>query len=980
MIRTELAHIGIPLFSIALVEFILGTVLLLHNPRNSRVNKSVAAFSFFTAAFSFETALMYLLGSFGRDVTSLARANWIGWLMIPAGFQCIYYMQDENSRSARIAGRFLYPFWITVLGISISTDLIERGNYTLFPFIDHSGPLSKPLRIVGLLQLFWVLFEVYRLRKNVSGIRRAQLNYFMNGFLIFAVCGAIIAGIFPLFGVSFEPGLSSYFSLPWVALTFYAITRYRLFDIRSVISRFAAVSLVSAIFAVVQIGLFKLLEPILGPSPAIAVSLFLIGFLFFSTTFNQKVNKKIQDLILQNKLDHQRVLRESITAIVTILDQHQLLNYLINSIKSGLGVRTVHLYLREKDGHYWHPAGIGEYPDQPEDRLADAPVIDWVKQHKEVVIREELEEKLPEEEFGSLNAWMRKGKIEVIIPLFYKKGLQGVLTLGPKRDGEVYTQGDIELLEALAGHAAIAIENARLYNEVRQAKVSLQESEAKFRVLAQTLPAAIFIHRGGNILYGNPSAELITGYRTEEFPVMDFEAIVHPEFRKTTAAINGTTPVRAEERPTQTEFKIIRKDGAERWVLMTAAGIEYEGLPATIGTLLDITERKALEGRLRYSQKMEAIGKLAGGVAHDFSNVLTAIVGYGNLLLLKLGKENPLRAQVDQILAATERAARMTQTLLAFGKKQVVSLRSEDLNSIVQRMEKLLAGLLRKGIEFSRRYSDSVLPVLADSSQIERVIMNLLVNARDAMPGGGTVSLETGTAELDNDFVRTYGYGKAGSYAVISLSDTGVGMDAAIKEKIFEPFFTTKGLEKGTGFGLSIVYDIVKEHGGYVTVDSEPGKGTTFRVYLPLAEEQTETKPLPAPVLLKGNETILVAENENDVRELMKAVLEGYGYTVIEAFDGEDAVAKFTEHKDSIQLLIFDVIMPRMNGIEAYAAIRSKQSKVKALFMSGYSEDLIENKVMLEKGQRFIVKPFSSKDLVAYVREALDAAPVAGRK
>lgn len=975
MIRTELAHIGIPLFSIALVEIILGTLLLLHNPRNSRAHKSVAAFSFFTAAFSLITALMYLLASFGRDITFLARANWIGWLMIPAAVQFIFYTRDESSRSARIAGYVLYPFWIIVLWISMSTDLIEGGNYTLFPYIDRSGPLGKPLRIVGILQLLWAGFEIYRLRQQVSGIRRAQLNFFTNGLLIFIVGGTIVAGIFPLFGVGFEPGLSAYFSLPWVALTFYAMTRYRLFDIRSVISRFAAVSLVSAVFAVVQIGLFKLLEPLLGPSPAIAVSLFLIGFLFFSTTFNQKVNKKIQDLVLQNKLDHQRVLKESITAVITILDLQQLLNYLINSIKSGLGVGNVCLYLRGHDGNSWHP-GMGEGPVQREECIVDEPVLDWFKQRKDVVIREELEEKLSEEQFGGLNAWMKQWKTEVVIPLFYSGDLQGVITLEAKRDGELYTQSDIDLLEALAGHAAIAIENARLYNEVSQAKESLQESEQKFRTLAQTLPAAVFIHRGGNILYANSSAELISGYRTEEFLTMDFESIVHPEFRKTTAAINGNTPVREEERPTQTEFKIVRKDGDERWVLMTAASLEYEGRPAMIGTLLDITERKALEGRLRYSQKMEAIGKLAGGVAHDFSNVLTAIVGYGNVLLMKLSKQDPLRVQVDQILAATERAARMTQTLLAFGKKQVVSLRSEDLNNIVQRMEKLLTGLLRTGIEFTMHYTDNALPVQVDSSQIERIIMNLLVNARDAMPDGGTVTLETGSAELDGEFVKTYGYGKAGPYAVVSLRDTGIGMDAAIKEKIFEPFFTTKGLEKGTGFGLSIVYDIVKEHRGYVTVDSEPGKGTTFRVYLPLAKELVEAKPLPVPVLARGTETILVAENENDVRELMKAVLEGYGYTVIEAVDGADAVAKFTKHKDAIQLLILDVIMPKMNGIEAYTAIRKKQRKVKALFASGYSEDLIQGREMLDKGQRFIVKPFSSKDLVAQVREALDSDPL----
>ena len=352
--------------------------------------------------------------------------------------------------------------------------------------------------------------------------------------------------------------------------------------------------------------------------------------------------------------------------------------------------------------------------------------------------------------------------------------------------------------------------------------------------------------------------------------------------------------------PPQYEFKIIRKDGGERWALMTAAPIEYEGKPAVIGTLFDITERKALEGQLRYAQKMEAIGKLAGGVAHDFNNVLTAIVGYANVLHMKMNRNEPMRSDVDQILSATERAANMAQTLLAFGKKQVVSLKNGDLNIIVQGIEKLMTGLVRGKVVLTTRYAGGTLPILADSSQIERVLMNLLVNARDAMPDGGIVTLETGIAELDSGFFKNYGYGKPGSYAVVSMTDTGTGMDATVREKIFEPFFTTKGPEKGTGFGLSIVYDIVKEHLGYITVDSEPGRETTFKVFLPLAGvSAVESVPAPAAsATTRGTETILVADNDDDVREFIKAVLAGHGYTVIEAPDGEEAVATFMEHRD----------------------------------------------------------------------------------
>lgn len=829
-----LTTIGWPLLFISLLELVLGVLLLTHNTRNSSVHTSVAAFSFFTAAFSLITSLMYIFASFGRDITPLARANWVGWLMIPAALQFIFYIRDENSRTARVAGYILYPFWILVLVVSMSTSLIEPGNYTLIPYLDRSGPLAKPLRLAGILQLLWVLVEIYRLRRRIRGIRRAQLNYFTLGLLIFACGGMFISGILPLFGgFGLEPGLGSYFSLPWVALTFYAMTRYRLFDLRSIISRLASVGLLFSVFAVVQIGLFKLLEPLLGASPAIAVSLPVIGVLFFGTPFSLKIHMGIQHIILRDKFDYQRILQESIRAIITILDTQRLLIYLVQSIKTSLGVGNVCLFLKDEHGVYAQQQGIAGSTEKQEERILSQSVVAWVLRNRTVMLREELEGTLPDEDFCRLDDSMKQKEVEIVIPLFYDEQLKGVLTLGPKGNQEPYAPSDIDLLEALAGHAAVALENARLYHEALHARESLQESETKFRALAQMTPAAIVIHRGEKVLYANPVAAVMTGYTHEEFLSRALWEIAHPEFRSMVREWGRIHPA-SDRDPPQYEFKIIRKDGAERWVLMTADRLDYEGLPSVIGILLDITERKALEGELRYAQKMEAIGKLAGGVAHDFNNIITAIIGYANILLMKLGKDDPSRGHVNQILASTERASNLTKSLLAFGKKQAVNLRSGDLNRIVRGAEKLLASLGREGIGLSFRYQDGSLPVLVDAVQIERIVMNLMVNARDAMPDGGTVTIETRTAELDNEFIGTYGYGREGTYAVVALTDTGIGMDKSVKERIFEPFFTTKGYGKGTGFGLSIVYDAVKEHHGYVTVDSEPGAGTTFTVYLPL--------------------------------------------------------------------------------------------------------------------------------------------------
>ncbi len=287
--------IGYPLIVISALEFILGYILLRKNPRNSPVNRSVAAISFFAAAFSLVTAFMYILASFGLDITPLARLNWIGWLMIPAAIQFIFYMRDEKSRAARIAGLILYPFWIIVLCVSVSTDLIERGHYTLIPYLDRSGPLGKPLRVLGIIQLFWLMYELFRLRRKTTGLAWTKINYFTHGMLIFAGGGTLVAGILPLIsGLFLEPGLGSYFGFPWVVLTYYAMTRHRLFDLRRMESRTLSIVLLLLLFSAIHIGLFTLFQPALGDALAILLSLLIIGLLFFGTRLSRTMKTMIK--------------------------------------------------------------------------------------------------------------------------------------------------------------------------------------------------------------------------------------------------------------------------------------------------------------------------------------------------------------------------------------------------------------------------------------------------------------------------------------------------------------------------------------------------------------------------------------------------------------------------------------------------------------------------------------------------------------
>ncbi|MEW6108119.1 MAG: PAS domain S-box protein [Nitrospirota bacterium] len=398
---------------------------------------------------------------------------------------------------------------------------------------------------------------------------------------------------------------------------------------------------------------------------------------------------------------------------------------------------------------------------------------------------------------------------------------------------------------------------------------------------------------------------------------------------------------------------------------------------ATLSSGNDITEHLKVEEQLRHAQKMEALGTLTGGIAHDFNNILQAIIGYANLLYMKIGPDDPLRNNIEQILFSAERAANLTQGLLAFGRKQVLNPRTINLNEIIIKVNKLLSRLIGEDIELKTSLSEKNLTVVADVGQIEQVLINLVTNARDAMPDGGSLTLETGLVELNREFIETHGYGRPGNYALLSVADSGTGMDRETMGRIFEPFFTTKESGKGTGLGLSIVYGIIKQHEGYVNIYSEPGRGTIFRIYLPLIKEElVEEKDADQQVSALsagGTETILVAEDDETLRKLSRTVLQQFGYSVIDAVDGEDAVKKFIENKDEIKLLIFDVIMPKKNGNEAYEAIKKITPGIKVIFISGYTADIIIRKGILEKGLDFIVKPVSPVELLRKVREVLDS-------
>jgi PAS domain S-box-containing protein len=482
------------------------------------------------------------------------------------------------------------------------------------------------------------------------------------------------------------------------------------------------------------------------------------------------------------------------------------------------------------------------------------------------------------------------------------------------------------------------------------------------------------IDREGKIIICNQTELKILGFKAEEIIGYALQDLIVPEERDTCARKMETLKT---DGLFEGEITLLAKDGRRVPVFIRSKAIYDKdgGFLMSDAVLRDISEKKNLEAQLFQAQKMEAVGLLAGGVAHDFNNILTVIVGYGSLLLKKTEIDSAARGYVEQVLAAAERAANLTRNLLAFSRKQIINPKPVRLSEVVKHLEKILARVIGEDIELRVFHAPREASVMTDAGQIDQVLMNLATNARDAMPDGGMLIIETDLVEFDEDYVRRHVFAKPGKYMLISVTDTGNGMDATTKGKIFEPFYTTKDIGKGTGLGLAMVYGIIKQHNGYINVYSEPGKGTTFKIYLPVVEQEAEKLVTAVlPPVTGGTETILLAEDAVMVRDLAKKILEEYGYHVIIAEDGSAAVETYKAHPE-IALLILDVIMPGKNGKEVYLEVRNLRPDIKVLFMSGYTANIIHKKGILDSGTEFISKPFSPNAFLRKVREVLNKGP-----
>jgi PAS domain S-box-containing protein len=506
----------------------------------------------------------------------------------------------------------------------------------------------------------------------------------------------------------------------------------------------------------------------------------------------------------------------------------------------------------------------------------------------------------------------------------------------------------------------------------------LVEKEKELFKLSQMLersPISIIITDAeGRIEYVNPYFTQLTGYSQPEVLGKNpriWKSQEHP--RSFYAQLWRTIK---QGNIWQGEILNRKKNGELYWENVTIGPVRDENGQITnfVAFKIDITEKKSIELQYQQAQKMEAVGRLAGGVAHDFNNILTVINGYCELILRKLKPKSSFYNEIVSISRAGQKATNLTNQLLAFSRRQIIRPRVLNLNDIITDTVKMLKRLIGEDIELKTILEKRPQNIRMDPGQIEQILMNLVVNARDAMPQGGTLIIETQSVELDESYVKKRPIVKTGQYTMLAVTDTGIGMDSRTQARIFEPFFTTKSKGKGTGLGLSTVYGIVKQNNGYIWVYSEPRKGTTFKIYLPVHHGEAEARTSQEDFQTTGgHETILLVEDDSSVRELTREILENAGYRVLEAANGSEAIRIFQQHQEEVELLLSDVVMPRMSGRDLLNRLQDQKPGLKAVFMSGYTDNAIVHHGVLEKHTHFIQKPFSPSTLLQKVREALDS-------